>query len=656
MISDLEVAVYLCESRGHVSDELELDAVVETISEHPNVTDVRTHELLCGPDGHDLLRSEIRENEPDRIVVGGGSLKDKRPGFETVLESAGMNPFLLQMVDLREQCSWVTDDPEATTEKACRLLRGGVERALHLEPLARETVAYDTGVLVYGESIAAIDAALQLAVADRQVYLVTEADSPGGLLVQKEFLYPKDQCAPCRAAPKLKELDQSDDVELIAPGQVTSVRGVAGNFEITIESEPRYVDSEACIPCDRCVDACPVSVPDEFEFELTDRAAIYEPFSGSIPGGYVIDEENCVRFDESPTDCTECADACPMDAVQYEETGTTREVTVGSAIVAPEAQPYDADRVHPTARDGQTDVYSNLEFERFFTESGPTNGAVELRDGTEPDSVAIVHCAGSRCEDHLSYCSGTCCLDALKLSRALLEAVPDCDVYQVFDDLVVPGREGEAYAQETFEMGATPVRWDLDHGDWIDLTVTDDGVTVAGTNRDGNPAELEVDAVVLAVGLEPGVVVDDLAETFDLERDERGFLTAEQPITSTAVARDGIYVAGPSAGPDGEHATLTQGISAVGEVLSRAVPGRDVELEPRRAVIDDELCTGCRICLETCPFDAIDRDDERGVAQLRDEVCQGCGACVSACPADAIDQRGFTTAQLEAEIDGVIEG
>ncbi|MFB6163072.1 MAG: 4Fe-4S dicluster domain-containing protein, partial [Halococcoides sp.] len=172
--------------------------------------------------------------------------------------------------------------------------------------------------------------------------------------------------------------------------------------------------------------------------------------------------------------------------------------------------------------------------------------------------------------------------------------------------------------------------------------------------RDGEATSLTVDAVVLAMGTGPPEELDAIADAFDLDRDA-GFVSVAQPWQSTTEARDGIFVAGPAAGPIGERDGLTTSVAAVGEVLSRAVPGRELEIEPRRATIDQDRCTGCRICIETCPYDAIDRDDDRGVAVLGDRLCRGCGACVAACPTGAIDQRAFRTDQLRAEIQGVLQ-
>ncbi|MFB6199657.1 MAG: 4Fe-4S binding protein [Candidatus Nanohaloarchaea archaeon] len=660
-----KIAVYMCESKGHISDTVDLEEVKKHVEEMENVEYVKTHELLCGSDGQEMIGDDIENNDLDKIVIGGGSPKEKRKGYEDVMEEKGMNPFRLHMVNLREQCSWVTEDEGNATSKAKALMSAGVKRAEKMEPIDIQEIEYDTDVLIFGGSLGAIDAARSLSRADRKVYLVTDRESVGGFTVQQEFLYPEDQCAPCAVAPKTEEMDHDDNIEIIAPGQVEEVLGSPGNFEVKFKEEARFVDPEKCMPCDKCAQACPVSVDNEFDKGMSQRSAIYKLFPGAVPNAYMIDTENCLRFqgetkeelgDDYPVeDCTKCMEACPLDAVDYEDETVEREITVGSIIISPKADTYDADNVYPDIRERDIDVYTNMEAERFFSEAGPTGGEVEMKNGEEPDSVAILHCVGSRCEEHLPYCSGTCCMDGLKIARGMKEELDDVEVYNVHEDLVTPGQGFDDYVREAQDRGVNLLKWKLEDGKIADLEERGEQIAVTGENHQGEERELEVDMVVLMTGWTPPENIDMIKDVFGLHSDEYGFLEVQKPVESPTEAAEGKYVSGKVQGPTDAFGSLTEGLEATGDILSKVVPGRKFKLEPQHAVVDEDTCIGCRICVETCPYNAISRNDEKGVAEVDETLCKGCGACVGACPARAIEQQNFTNDQLTAEMEGLLQ-
>ncbi|HUY54042.1 MAG TPA: CoB--CoM heterodisulfide reductase iron-sulfur subunit A family protein [Candidatus Nanopelagicaceae bacterium] len=351
-------------------------------------------------------------------------------------------------------------------------------------------------VLVVGGGIAGITAALEVAEAGAQVYLVEKDPHLGGRVAQLSRYFPK-LCPPaCGLEINFQRLRDNQNIRLFTTSEVEDLRGGPGHYQVRIRRHPRYVN-DRCTACGACAEVCPVERPNPFDYGMSTTKTIHLGHEMAYPMRYSIDDSTCL-FDE----CGKCVQACPYQAIDLHMEATTLELEVGAVIIATGWRPYDANAITNLAFQHHADVITNVMFERMLAENGPTAGRV-LRpsDGASVRSAAFVQCAGSRDRLHLAYCSGICCLASLKEASLLLERNPEAQAHVFYIDLRTPG---------TYQTFATKV---LDHpqvravkGKVADI-LTDPAsgqlVVVADDMVGGEMERTPVDLVVLATGMVP---------------------------------------------------------------------------------------------------------------------------------------------------------
>jgi len=550
------------------------------------------------------------------------------------------------MANIREHCAWVTQDKGEATDKAKALVSAALHRVRHAEPLERRSMEVLSDVLVVGGGLAGIEAALTAARAGRKVTLVERDISVGGSVIRTEEVAPNMECSPCLLAPRLAALNEDDNIEVIANAEVTAVRGFYGNFTVEVRKAARYV-KDNCIGCEACFEVCPVDVVSDFHLGLGTHKAVYTQFPGSVPAAAVIDAEHCLHFVDGS--CSECVPACPFESIDFEEQDETREIDVGAIVIATGFEPGDVSGIEGLGQGRFDDVYTLPEFERLASSNGPHGGTILRKDGKAPESVAVVHCAGSLRDDGIPYCSGTCCLEAIKVGQLVRHQVPEAQVVNIHGDLVLPGPKERRFAGKAEADGTRFMRCpDLTE---VSVTRTNGKVRISGPGFKTG----DVDMVVLATGMRPAAGTGALAEMMHLAVDEDGFLKADHDILhATGAALDGIYLGGAAAGPCDVATSVAGGKAAVGDAISKLVPGREIELEVMTSAIDEEVCAGCKLCITTCPYGAITFDDEKTVCRVAEAICRGCGTCTATCPSGASTAKHFTDAQIYAEIGGLI--
>jgi len=361
---------------------------------------------------------------------------------------------------------------------------------------------------------------------------------------------------------------------------------------------------------------------------------------------------NCAACSE----CLECVKACEPQAINHEMEDEIVEVDVGNIIVATGFQQFDPSVIYEYGYGRYDNVITGLQFERLSNASGPSNGEVLLADGRKPESIAILHCVGSRDENYHKYCSRVCCMYSLKYSHLLKEKVPEAQVYQLYIDMRCPGSGYEEFYERLQEEGVNFVRGRA--GEITDITETpeEEGKLIVNVEDTlvRRKRRLPVDMVILSCALEPGADVEQLARTFSLSRKADGFFLEKHPkLDPVATMTDGVFVVGCCQSPKDIPDTVAQASAAAARALAMISKGK-VEIEAATAVIDEELCSGCRICNELCPYKAISFDEEKKVSIVNEAVCKGCGVCVAACPSAAITGKHFTTEQILSEIEGVL--
>ncbi len=444
------------------------------------------------------------------------------------------------------------------------------------------------------------------------------------------------------------------NIELMTYSEVMEVSGYVGNFKVKIRNKPRYVDAGKCTGCGTCQDKCPIKADNEFDCGLGKRKAIYTPFPQAVPNVPVIDTEHCVYFLRGK--CRACEKFCEAKAIDYEQKEKTVEVDVGSIIVATGFDSFDPSVMSQFGYGQYDNVVTGIQFERMSNASGPTNGKIMLKDGSPPQSVAILHCIGSRDINYHQYCSRVCCMYSLKFAHLLREKVPEATVYQLYIDMRCAGSGYEEFYERLQEEGVNFVRGKAGEITNIARSPEEEGklVVICEDTLVRRKRRLPVDMVVLSSALEPRADAEKVARLFSLSRKADGFFLEKHPkLDPVATTTDGVFVTGCCQGPKDIPDTVAQASAAAARVLAMISKG-SVEIESATAVVDEEHCAGCKICIDLCPYKAISFNEEKKVSSINEALCKGCGTCVAACPSGAITGKHFTTEQIMSEIEGVL--
>jgi heterodisulfide reductase subunit A len=643
MSTDGKTLVILCTCSGIVSERIDWQKVQALLVDHPAKPVFVVDELACGVENLEQLAEGLKSEQPGRVVVAACSPREHEATFRRLLADAGINPWYLQMVNVREQVTWVTEDPAAATAKAARLLRGALNRVRRHEPLIERSIPVRTDVAVIGAGPAGMQAALTLARAGRQVTLIEKEPVIGGLPVRFEELFPNLECGPCLLEPVMGDLlhgEESAHVNLLTLAEVTEVKGSFGNWSLTVKQEPRYIDTGLCIGCMICAAVCPRRRPNRWNAG-GDMAAVDVPFAGALPNAPHMDRETCLKLNGE--ECTACVAECPVEnALNFADEEREQVIEAGAIILATGA--VERQDLPELFRD-QPDVHTAYSFERLLAMNGPTGGELAKTDGTAPRSLAIIQCAGSL-DVETPYCSGTCCRAALKYAHLAAGKLDGITVTRLIREQSVPGLDAGGQFQHD-RSGV--VRYGSLSQFSLDADKTGRFLVVSDRNK------VPADMILLCRPVVPGSGTKAVAGVLELQLDEGGFIAPLHALSgSCATSLKGIYLAGSCRGPGDIREAFATGTAAAGLALSDLVEGRNLVIDPQVAVVDAEICAGCRTCLRVCPYKAVGWMEAEKVAEISDVLCRGCGTCVAACPAGAVIGRGFSRQMLRAELEGVL--
>ncbi len=506
-----------------------------------------------------------------------------------------------------------------------------------------------------GGGIAGIQAALEIADAGYKVYLVEREPSVGGHMSQFDKTFPTLDCSACILTPKMVSAGTHPNITMLSWAEVTHVDGYVGNFTATIHQKPRCVKTDLCTGCGICQEKCPKKVIDNvYEAGLGYRKAIYTPFPQAVPKYPVLDKENCTYFLKGT--CKACEKFCPTEAIDFNQKDEYYDVKVGNIILATGYDLFDARRIPQYGYGRLANVFTSLEFERLSNSAGPTGGNVVLRDGvTTPKTVGIIHCVGSRDRNYNNYCSSICCMQSLKFAHLVHERT-GAEVYEFYIDMRTAAKAYDEFYQRLLEEGTHFIRGKVAEITDAARLPGEEGKLIiqAEDTLAGKQRRIPVDMVILSAGLEPRHDAKEVARLFGIACSADGWYIERHPkLDPVATMTEGVFIAGCVQGPKDIPASVVQGAAAAARVLGRIQQG-EIALEPVRATIDADKCSGCRICNDLCPYNAIVFHEDSMVSEVNPALCQGCGTCVAACPAGAISGTGFSDEQILAQIEGLL--
>jgi len=638
----MRIGVYICHCGLNVAGVIDVVALQEMATKLEDVVIAREIQFLCSDSGQEGIIKDIKENKIDRVVIAACSPRLHEKTFRNVMKKAGLNPYLMEMVNIREQCSWVhAGDPQMATQKAFDLIRMGVAKARFLKELSATSSKVSRNVLIIGGGVAGIEAALNLAEAGFPVIMVEKDSTIGGKMALMNEVFPTNDCSICVLAPKMTEVQNHPNLTLYTYSEITDISGSVGKFHVKIKRKPRFVLEKKCKGCvDLCSTVCPVEIENPMDYGVGKTKAIYMPILQAVPQVVLIDPDHCVG-------CGLCSQACPADAVDYEQKAEDIELEVGAVIVATGYQLFDASRKKEYGFGKYPDVITNMQLERMLNSSGPTGGRVLVPSTCKPPKrVAFIQCVGSRDKTvGNEYCSRVCCMAALKNAQMIKERYHDTDITIHYIDIRAAGEMYEEYYVRTQEMGVDFIR-----GKVAEIYVGEDGKPVIRYENtlECRPEEEAYDLVVLSTGYEPSKSAEGIGRMLNLSRrQDRFFASAHPKMRPVDAPVSGVFLAGCASGPKEIQVSIAQGSACASKVMQLLGTG-ELEADPMGAHVDSEKCIGCKTCLEVCKFGKISIEDKKAIV---DEIsCHGCGDCSAACPVGAIQMKNFENEQILAQV------
>jgi len=585
--------------------------------------------------------------------------------FRKTAQAAGINPYMVEIANIREQCSWIHKDMAEGTEKAIVLGRTAIAKVQLNAPLKPGESPVTKRALVIGGGIAGIQTALDIADAGFEVDIVETKPTIGGKMAQLDKTFPTLDCAACILTPKMVDVAQHEKIKIYSYSEVESVKGFVGNFEVTIKKKARFVKEDVCTGCGLCTEKCPQKkVPNEFNLGMDNRRAIYIPFAQAVPKVATIDANYCTMLKTGK--CGVCSKVCTAKAIDYTQKDEFITEKYGAIVAATGFNPISMDKFDEFAYSQSKDVITSLEFERLMNAAGPTAGKlVRPSDGVHPHKIVFVQCVGSRCsscaEKGKEYCSKICCMYTAKHAMLTRDKYPDTDVTVFYIDVRTPGKQfDEFYRRAVEDYGVHYIK-----GMVGKVSPEGNKLIVQGSDLIANKQlKIEADLVVLAAAIEPDKSARPLATMLTASMDTNDFFTEAHPkLRPVESPTAGIFLSGACQGPKDIPETVSQAGAAAAKVIGLLAKDKLVG-NPCVAHSDEMMCNGCSSCEKVCPYGAITYENKefrgpnrttliRRVAQVNEAVCQGCGCCTVACPSGAMDLKGFASKQIMAEVDAI---
>jgi heterodisulfide reductase subunit A len=570
-MNNCRIGVYICMCGTNIAKIVDVEEVARFASELPNVTLAKSYKYMCSNPGQEMISQDIKEHKLNRIVVAACSPNMHERTFRSALRSAGLNQYLFEMANIREQCSWVHTDPKEATEKAKALVYAAIRRVELHEELENVSVDMCPNVLIIGGGIAGMTAALEIADAGNEVHLVEKNDHLGGNLARVDLTAPYLYSARDLLTERITRTIDNKKIHVHLNSRVSELTGFIGNFKAKINS---------------------------------------------------LNENN-------------------RDTV----------IEIGNVVVCTGYKEFDASRIVHYGYGKLPNVITSFELEKMIRA-----GRIEKKDGKLPKYVAIIHCVGSRSQEFHTYCSRVCCMTALKYAHEIKSAIHDCYISDIYIDMHAFGKGHEDFYRRSseaktlflmYEKGDRPVIHKADPEDGCEMLIE------VNEKLSGELIEIPADMVILMVGMEAREDSQEVARIVNISQDKDGWFIESHPkLEPVATTTDGVFIAGTCVAPKDIPDTVAQARAAAARILAR-IAKEKIEVDALYSEVNENLCSGCRLCNTLCPFSAIEFIEEKKQSHIISALCKGCGVCVAACPSSAIIGRHFTDQQILAQVDGL---
>jgi heterodisulfide reductase subunit A len=658
-----KIGVFVCHCGENISATVDCAKVAETAGNYDGVAFSVDYKYMCSDPGQNLIKSAIKDKGLDGVVVASCSPRMHEPTFRKACAEAGLNPFMCEMANLREHCSWVHEKGEATTEKAIDLVRILVEKVKYNHSLSEIKVPVTKTALVIGGGIAGIQASLDIANTGHKVILIEKDPSIGGHMSQLSETFPTLDCSQCILTPRMVEVAQHPNITLYTYAELESLEGFIGNFKVKIRKKSKSLDEKLCTGCGMCTTKCPVKkIPSEFNEGLGKRTAIYVPFPQAVPNKPVIDRKNCTYYIKGK--CKVCEIVCPTGAIRFDQEDEIVEKEIGAIVIATGFTVKQPDFFPEYGYGKYADVITGLQFERLASASGPTLGEIRRpSDGKVPEKIVFLACAGSRDPAKgIPYCSKICCMYIAKHAMLYQHKVHSGKSYVFYMDIRAGGKQYEEFVRRAIEDdGVNYIR-----GRVSKIYEKNGKLIVSGVDTllNAMPVEIEADMVVLATAGVANEGAEELAQKLHISYDPYKFFAEAHPkLKPVETNTAGIFLAGACQAPRDIPESVAMASGAAVKVAG-LFSQDELTREPIIAVVNRQAapvyssCVGCFLCVSACPYQAIEKEEIKNrngeviksVAKVNPGLCQGCGTCVAFCRTKSIDIQGYTHEQMYTEV------